>query len=140
MIKAGDLMFGNWVKLLTGYENDYYQVNGLMPNTDRPIHLLGNAVWNTESEIAPVELTPEILGMCTFDKSNYKDLNDNWLIHLTNGIFYIQVEKPDICEYLRLEHINYLHQLQRLYLSLTGVELDVKLPQLKKELLKVNQK
>lgn len=82
---------------------------------------------NTDFEYKPIELTEEWLLKFGFNKSGEDDL----YIHTnsyTNGLSYYD-DTLHFCvegESHPIYHIQYVHQLQNLYYSLTGSELTIK--------------
>lgn len=114
MICSSELRIGNWVNWpYSGLVPPYYQIYNLPDVND----------------IYPINLTPEILEKCGFNKTN---LGDHFII-LPNGNYFeiigsacfiseaygdpIEIFKP----------LKYLHQLQNLYHSITGKELQITL-------------
>lgn len=132
MIKATDLRLGNKV-LVNG---QICTVNNLFPNNIRVAELSVLHQINHESLYEPVPLTPEILEQCGFVKSEYKDfdhpvLKCRWVSKTIVGTnikpflrfdSMTKLDKPSTDVY-------YVHQLQNLYYSLTGQELEIKIPQ-----------
>lgn len=118
MIKATELRLGNWVKVGT--------IESTVCFIDKyHIQLQGNALINRPEQVEPIHLTPEILEKCGFKK----DYNGFSLVDKMSLSF--AVSKDD--EYLAcwLDRalgiiIKYLHQLQNIYFSLTGEELEIK--------------
>jgi len=80
-------------------------------------------------DLEPIPLTPEILEKCGFEKN--EDGDDGYYYDLSaNGILFIEGDKKGYCEVfldmIEEVRVRYLHQLQNLYFSLTGQELNVK--------------
>jgi hypothetical protein len=127
MIKANELRLENWV----------YVVDKESTPQKQPIQV--NLTWMQIPEaLEPIPLTTELLVSCGFNKDNYglfEKVKDNapytsgCIIELwakrTNDRWQFAVGTIDnlflIAEY------NYLHQLQNLFYSLTGTELEINL-------------
>ena len=139
MIQANELRIGNFV-----FRNDlpggmFYEIRALCKDRVHPINVIEQDVKKnvyyasdcTLSELEPIPLTPEILEKCGFttvttneDRSyNFwgKDLDASIDVDSDNLFRY------RICERKRTKTILYVHQLQNLYFSLTGTELEVNL-------------
>lgn len=142
MIPVNELRRGNLTKRKYGFT----KVDGSHGNCDEfyriTIETFATEIYNNEGrsilkELHPIPLTPEILEMCGF-----KFITD-WSIKENDGVCY----RKDL-GWLRLEtgmmssrwvtlvdkqgistgvNIEYLHQLQNLYLDLTGEELEINL-------------
>lgn len=122
MISANELRIGN-----------YYDHNGeirqVTPNTILE-------VWEAEHIwCEPIPITEEILFKCGFE--NIGSSYNTWGLksnEFSGYLFTIELDKPfyfKVCDLL-LNHwserpIQYLHQLQNLYFSLTGEELTINL-------------
>ncbi len=141
MIKANELRVGNYVKFIDSEE--FHKVEGMVNpinNEERVIQLYGNCIPNREDQIYPVPLTPEVLEKCGFNKDpewwgdlisyynrkieGVEDIGPSIDIRFGN-------EESDLEELDALfigqqdfKRIKYLHQLQNLYFTLTGEELD----------------
>ena len=82
-----------------------------------------------ESEIYPIELTEEMILKCGFTRKEtslvfvFQMPEFNATIQIWNGNEYASICRSGIAAY-RFE-CKYLHQLQNIYFSLTGKELDV---------------
>lgn len=134
MIQAKDLklMRGNYVLVTfdeteTGFGKDYIGKVDAIQRTK--IMVEGDLHWHPIDKIKPVAISPDILLKCGFEMpSKILNLYNDWFIYDNGGIFYIQIEKQGaseyICERLKVE-CTYLHQLQNLYHSLTGSELNI---------------
>lgn len=81
-----------------------------------------------------IELTPEILEKCGFERVDNK-YQKNWIIkaednyhsvQFTDEKYFYSNDKSDAGCYV-LAEVRYLHQLQNLYFCLTGEELSVEL-------------
>jgi hypothetical protein len=125
MINANELRIGNWVELTHPF-NTSQSIRAAVKSED---------ILNADkigTEFHPIPLTPEILEKCGFEK----DGEDFFIIKIGRKSFSIYVEDiPDIVYSpdIGVPHnslnapIDYLHQLQNLYFSLTGVELNPQL-------------
>jgi len=90
----------------------------------------GLAFWRYEF-MHPIPLTPEILEKCGFEP-HYNVNSDQdeveWLAHSKLDYVTYKDGKFDMgYGFGSLDHIQYLHQLQNLFFSMTGEELEVKL-------------
>jgi hypothetical protein len=90
--------------------------------------------------VEPIPLTPKILEQCGFEKSG---ANSTQSAYSLNYYLYVVKEVDSSYSLVRAEYINnyfvysegliskniqYLHQLQNLYFSLTGEEIEIKQP------------
>lgn len=135
MIKANELRIGNWVTELRN--SRIVSIDGIEPNHEfvwvNYLNGFGQYKVGVDN-IEPIPLTPEILEKCGFvliSKNSY------WCFKNEVG-FVLCMWMADSCvqgfevkgsfyygdSYIE---IKYLHQLQNIYFSLTGEELDVKL-------------
>lgn len=80
------------------------------------------------NDFEPIPLTPEILEKCGFEKQDDGDGGYYRELLSENGILFVEGDKKgytdvfiDCWEQIR---VRYLHQLQNLYYSLTGTELN----------------
>ena len=136
MIQANDLRLGNFI-----VDPEF----PLIPSTVNEIQNDGFIVTNyndhlTNVKAEPIILTDEILAKCGFDNIDRTNIfvkamhkvNGNKLkslaIYLDENTYtvaivdyYTGVEKTDL---LHLDY-KYLHQLQNLYYSLVGIELEI---------------
>lgn len=98
------------------------------------------AVLNKNMTVSGIPLTPEILEKCGFewDKSNSDQFKDAWCeghnsrfdLWVKDNVFYMKSRYQEESINPRqhaMPHIKYLHQLQNLYYSLTGEELQISL-------------
>lgn len=110
--------------LLT-YKGKEYFVMGISSQSVRLFDGKGEDIWVFEDEVEPIPLTEEMLVRLGFKKSKGKNLKEFILgdfiiytypetgIELYYGVgFYIKIQ--------------YVHQLQNLYFTLTGTELTLK--------------
>jgi hypothetical protein len=106
---TNELRIGNWVLY------PHTQLEPFRIEYPRHIELAGI--------VQPIPLTPEILEAAGFEHNPKSELWINWVICFDKNLqCFISIgrEEQDI-------EINYLHQLQNLYFSLTGTELKVSL-------------
>ena len=137
-IKAGDVMLNNWVE----YDGKYYQISALSEeypflNTDA----FGVGVV-TYRNIKGIPLTDDILLKAGFEKRNTRQPTYRLdTIELTNVEFWdedsdgnefsfkewklSELYHSDLFYYKSFPSINYLHQLQNLFKSLTGNDLKI---------------
>lgn len=116
MIAANELRIGNWVQI----GNDHQIVYQIIFNRGSG-HSINHKDYN-EDFFNPVPLTPEILKKCELQEcQNFA--NDWTYIKEDEGEHYL------VCDFVKVSSrpIKYLHQLQNLYFSLTGRELEINL-------------
>jgi len=132
MIQPHELMIGSWVE----YDGKYYQIETIAPvfptlNTDK--FGIGVVDWNN---IKPIPISEEILIKAGFKKKYfftkeivikviYYQLNDI-VVYLVTNFFEVEIITP-AGQYNLFKKYNYLHQLQMLYFSLTGKQLEITL-------------
>ena len=148
MIKENELRIGNWVK---GPMDEFMQVNILGSFTYPDYtHATGVGVFG-QNGFEPIPLTPEILEKCGFELYD-SDVDEDYPEFIYQGyrkwknkhLYYSAGNTPEgnwqfaisrqLSEPVRqididndcfvLRELNYLHQLQNLYFSLTGEELN----------------
>jgi hypothetical protein len=129
MIKANDLRLGNWVNRKYWNpepNNERFSYDAVRVGIIKP--MTANLILKGKSIIAkypiedlqPITLTPELLEKSGFEKENdYWNLEGFKIWHDGKGFYHINSEL--------LVHIDYLHQLQNLFYSLTGTELEINL-------------
>jgi hypothetical protein len=119
-IKAEELRIGNWV-LMQNQLEDYWP----MPIED------GCEISGAE-KYKPIPLTPEILEKCGFELNKYNSTYGH------SGIGYLCLEPLNQGQYdvipicdngkaINKKPLQHLHQLQNLYYTLTGEELNLNL-------------
>lgn len=125
MINPNELRKGN----LISFKGKIMMVSGIEP-TNNGIYLEGDD-RNFSLEVPmPIPLTPEWLEKCGFEKTTalvdrYEiPFKDSGHIFMNEGENVLKIEVEYIP--IELEHIKYVHQLQNLYLDLTGKELIIK--------------
>ena len=119
MIKANELRIGNLVLPQHDLDGKYHLVKKLEAGLTNDY---------IEEWYSPITLTPEILERCGFERID----------HIHGYTFYtlsksrknrchidIYPEKTQWMSYT-MSHCKYLHQLQNLYFTLTGQELEIK--------------
>lgn len=128
MIKATELRIGNFVMFDKGTE--YHNVQGVFNPAhakERIIQLEGNFVSNREEQLFGIPLTVEILV-----KTGFELANDNYHGYLSKPFKGGRIRLCKSAEDKRnwywnngcwVTVIQYLHELQNLYFSLTGEEL-----------------
>lgn len=111
MIKANELRFGNWLlatgSLTKGY---YHQVTGIQEDL-----IFFGPVALSLNNLAGIDVTPDILEKCGFSPVNDDPEFAIYSSRKNRTFIFKQTDYP------------HLHQLQNLYFSLTGNELEVKL-------------
>jgi hypothetical protein len=128
MIKANELRIGNWVmfSLLNNPPPDF--INKLAKVDAQDIRYIQEDVHSDYMEWNPIPLSPEILEKAggikqTHDESEYwfkKDFGLRYLDYAPAIILIIGYERKHV-------NLKYLHQLQNLFYSLTGEELNIEL-------------
>lgn len=131
MIQANELRIGNWVTELI--KNRIVAIDGIESNQDFVWvnYLNGSGQYKVGiNDIEPIPLTPEILEKCGFEITGQTEHPNNiWTKYGEESKF----ELEQIIHFFLYDNkcfgtqVNYLHQLQNIYFSLTGEELDVKL-------------
>lgn len=108
-MKAEELRIGNYI---------IYQKEHIIKCDIKDIEL-------SEIDREPIPLTEEILLKCGFEFFDNERIFNGFVIEdFHNGNYYFTSGEGIK---LHEKHIEYLHQLQNLYFSLTGEELNVKL-------------
>ena len=130
-ITAQELRIGNWV-----YDGEKKRNCAIEEIRGESVLLDPSPYAGTKlSWLMPIPLTPDVLKKCGFDKYNDGLAMDAWAsgqnarfdLWFTSGRLYIksryEAEHSNLDAHY-LPHIRYLHQLQNLYFSLTGTELN----------------
>jgi len=121
MINANELRIGNLIKSPNGevFKVDNIQVNSINQRID------GDGVAGSYflSGFTGIELTPEVLEKCGFEKERHYVVKGSIYVFENN---YVALYPEEGREEINLPHIKYLHQLQNLVFALTGNELDYK--------------
>lgn len=125
MVNAQELMKNNWIldyknlkRKVFGFSDDLFWEGGVDSSF-------------TLAEANPIPLTPEILLTCGFEKKDRKPYQDHWRKKVVRNkafVLYINIGGVFFASYhggLRVK-VEYLHQLQNLYYSLTHQELNYK--------------
>ena len=118
MIQANELRIGSWVKV---YGDHTTTCKGI--EMDRLVFTNKNFVDDAAPliEVEPVPLTPDILSNCgLLDKAWIKTYTPVFIKKTAEG--YDVITKGDE----KIAALKYLHQLQNLYLVLTGLELEIR--------------
>ena len=132
MVQANELRIGNWVK---DNANDYFIIRSVSTDRLHPINVtdkIGYAIDCLLSDLSPIPLTPEILEKCGFKLNS---ISENWEIDLKlQGIIGLHSEDFSLWIGDKSDSLGFtgglksrcffLHQLQNLYYSLTGTELN----------------
>lgn len=118
-LKSSDLRVGNWVNDITG---GACKVRGV---TKRGIWISDEAGPAPISDFSPIPITPEVLEKAGFEyvqTATWRKEGCFWeLCHYQPGIFHVLMQKDGFY----MIEINCLHQLQNLYHTLTGEELEI---------------
>lgn len=119
MIITKTLRLGNWINLNdgTGLSNDYRQIQGITKNgvtcTIKGCKIASS--FTSDKQIHPIPITADILLNCGFKP--YK-----------NGKWYHDYLSVHECEFIfnsKGYRVEYVHQLQNLFYTLTNEELEV---------------
>lgn len=138
MINVNELMLGNWIimdKLV--HKNQRVRVKSIVLSNDRHGNKV-NGYYSTD-KIRAVPLSPEILEKCGFVK--FKDSDTEYALCYDNHVglerfigYSLHDQILTLDHYynghnkeLYFTHIEYLHQLQNLYYSLTHTPLKIQL-------------
>lgn len=119
-VNPNDLMIGNYVM----YEGMMYQVDTIYSDS------VGIGVLRLEPNmIQPVSLTPELLERCGF-KRQYNKVFIRTTISLLHSIGLSQYDDTQWRilingNYAGVIHLQYLHEFQNLYYSLTKTKLEL---------------
>ena len=134
-MNANELRVGNWVEanspMMQVKEITEHTVGLYMPGSEADPFL-----YDIE-EIRPIKLSPEILEKCGFELNRNNELSieiNDIASHLelmsgTGGFYYpsfTQTPQGDEERTVYFNRINSLHQIQNLYFSLCGEELNYK--------------
>lgn len=132
MIDVKELRIGNLVEIET-------TINGRsLRSVERVIGLLDNTIFFDMNDVngkrsveycIPVPLTEEILLKCGFKKINHIGGYSFWSYDKNKVNFYCDIydRYTRVGGYSIPNHIIYVHQLQNLYFTLTGKELEITL-------------
>lgn len=123
MKQVNELRIGNWV------EDRSDDIKGLQYSK---VEMIGHGLLNDwpEEWFSPIPITPEILEWCGFTLSKWPNRYEkhvplmNYNLYIEDGKLFLDCMDSYYNE--ELEHISNLHQLQNLYFSLTGEELQIK--------------
>lgn len=124
MIQANELRIGNWVEWVFPNRNNQpnkFQFCEIESIRTSLVGVLGSAYGY--DQIQPIPLTPEILEKCGFEFDTIT-FSKSYLL-LAEGDNGFDVWVGGLSK-VKLNPINYLHQLQNLYFALTGEELTFK--------------
>lgn len=138
-MKTSELRLGNWVK----YKDKYAKVENMssrfIMDTSDYIgvrHTGEGYTMCVSTAFKPIELTDEVLSKIGFNKYNdviniYVFENERVIIIYAPNLKLLRIEdiKNDILidRNVRLNNVEYLHQLQNVYYLLIGKELEVSL-------------
>lgn len=121
-MEARELRIGNYVRLKNSDIETCIDLIDCAGSGEAWIHLEGNGIQSLIHQIEPIPLKEEWLLKFGFVSNSYQDRFENKAIHVecnkTKGFVELWVE--------RMPHIKYVHQLQNLYVALTGEELEIK--------------
>lgn len=117
-LKANELRVGNWVNMKIYGMHAYYKIMQVDANYIK---------WVADNNAAcePIPLTPELLEKCGFiygDTWEFTWRKDDIHVRQSDEYWYL-VENRDV----RYNPFKYLHQLQNIFHSLTGEELEINL-------------
>jgi hypothetical protein len=124
-MKANELRIGNLVSQ-NGFFGYVYSIESALPRQEQRfsdkdlVTLFDNGITTmTIDEIKPIPLTEEWLV-----KFGFNEFEKNYRTFFVNNKFKIEMSNTGNIYYNKL-WIPYVHTLQNLYFSLTGVELDL---------------
>lgn len=133
MIEARELRLNNWVNI-KGVPTQIESIHN-----EKGVNVWSETAWDMsviegENDLEPIPLTHTILEKCGFVSTDIKgelqlDLDEAVCLVGNPYMFNIAVYKLQLAvwgNWVR-NKINYLHQLQNLYFTLTGEELTVNL-------------
>ena len=125
-MKASDLRIGNFIYWnIPEKKNVIHTVIGI--KNDKPMTVpisLGNSI----EDYQPILLTPEILVMAGFDEWSEGNWKTRSSLNKQGWSKEFNYYQPyyNLSTYCGNVTIKYLHQLQNIYFSLTGEELEIK--------------
>jgi hypothetical protein len=128
MINAKELRYKN-LFIVKGI-HDYIAIHAIdVPLNRVSISHMGTHDWIPIDDLQPIPLTPEVLEKCGFDKhtKNTNGATIEWLQHYNLRYLTFNAFLLELGDDISLGHIIHLHQLQNLYMALTGEELEVNL-------------
>jgi hypothetical protein len=126
MIKTESLRIGNWIKLIGAVDHQLVASLQFKIYDDvGTIHLYGNGIWNREDQVEGIEITDTILINIGFipasrvwwEKEGF-EIMFGWTESYGHFIHYTSDHTVLSPAY------KYLHELQNVYYSLTGQELN----------------
>lgn len=147
MIKENELRFGNYV-IIKNYNSKYWNKIGIIEGFSRNAEYISLDINKYSAfylkDIEPITLTEEILIKCGFEKYNFTEYENGYII---------EHKEPSKCVYIRtsvmpnisgfyavfnrcecnkneiqyIKKIEYLHELQNMYQLLTNEELTIQL-------------
>lgn len=133
MVDPKELRIGNWVtcNYPVGTENDIVLI---VDGRDECVLVRGNYLWVRKSILAPIPLTSEILEKAGLPKVKDGCMSPDiyerkYTRRIVENIFTFHFDGKDgyWIEGNTIVEVNHLHQLQNLYFSLTGEELEINL-------------
>lgn len=130
MLKANELRIGNWINLSVNPNINFYGKVLSIGSLEQEFEQIyceceESFEWAFKDNYSGIPLTSEIMERCGFrDTMSYYSKGQFFLtkMYLLNGV--------EICYNAGtagIRTIKYLHQLQNLYFSLTGSELEIKM-------------
>lgn len=132
MIKANELRVGNLVVLNVNYKDNIHRIDEIYTDEVKVTSIEDGGCFPIMKlrTCKPIPLSPEWLERCGLldSGSSYKgELRFKGCGHLTIEV----IEKGNLgyfAPFNKTIEIKYLHQLQNLYFTLTGEELQIKVP------------
>lgn len=133
---ANELRIGNWVNVeVRGKGLMPIPITDILSKPEEAVNMIGDRydypIYYT-SELRPIELTPEILEAAGWEAAKYYSDSTSFkygaFFWNENGWFEIELSEGH--KILSMD-IKYLHQLQNLFYSLTGTELEINLETVK---------
>jgi len=132
MIPTNELRIKNWVLC----DGKPVQVQGIDPHRTSERHrgaidipddiLEGNTVGKWIDKIHPIPLTPDVLEKCGFEKTSYgvELIHERWAFFADGKGARLYFSASDDEYHRASKIIECLHQLQNLFFSLSGKELE----------------
>lgn len=128
MIDLKELRIGNLVSL-NGRYIDVESISSAVINITGEDEEFGGFIGDSWRDIEPIPLTPELLVKCRFKKVEidaYSDLFKRTTKDFMFSVIYNYIQdKATFNSPHFTQFIQHLHQLQNLYFSLTGEELQI---------------
>ena len=136
MIKSNELRIGNWVNIFRTPKDKSmspFKIEEIYKwDMDDKYYVIVDSTFsvNIDTGIEPIPLTEEMLLKCGFEQLSIGD-GYNYILSINGFGWSVNLKSNDVgfdfLEYQSITKVKHLHQLQNLYHSLTGEELEIKL-------------